>query len=212
MEFLGVPNPIVVLTWIQNTEKVFRVSYVVNEEKANYAFAMLIGDDVVWWEATFEALNEYDQGSLSWEMSKTRLLGKYCPVDMRRTLEKEFLELKRGELTVNDYETQFNQKAQFAAKYISTEDDKIQLFMEGLWYEICDSVVNRDVLSFDKAVEYARKHEHDLEIRGATLSVLKHPRVDQTALVSSIPSAQFVRFDHGKQVLSHYTSRGRGRS
>ncbi|KAL7604659.1 hypothetical protein Lser_V15G18212 [Lactuca serriola] len=158
-EFSGVLNLIVVFTWIQNTEKVFRISHVINEDKANYASAMLIGEALVWWEATYEALNEYDQDNLSWEMFKTRLLGKYCPLYMRRRLEKEFLELKQRGMTVNDYETQFNQKTRFAAKYIPTKNDKIQLFMEGLRYEIRDFVVNQDVLSFDKVVEYARKRE-----------------------------------------------------
>ena len=92
---------------------------------------------------------------------------------------------------MNDYETKFNQKTRFVAKYIPTEDNKIQLFMEGLRYEINNFMVNRDVMSFDKAVEYAQKREHDLEIRGATLSISKHPRIDQTVHVSSIPSDQF---------------------
>ncbi|XP_052627736.1 uncharacterized protein LOC128134251 [Lactuca sativa] len=211
-KFSGVLNPIVVLTWIQDTKKVFCIPHVVNEDKANYAFAMLIGEALVWWEATFEAFNEYDQENLSWEMFKTHLLGNYCPLNTRRRFEKEFLKLKQGEMTVNDYETQFNQKARFAAKYIPTGDDKIQLFMEGLRYEIHDFVVNRDVLSFDKAIEYARRHEHDLEIRGATLSVPKHPRIDRTVPVSSIPPAQSIRTDPGKQVQSHNTSHGCGRS
>ena len=101
-EFSSVLNPIVVLTWIPNTEKVFRISHVVSEDKANYASTMFIGEALVWWEATFEALNEYDQDNLSWEMFKTRLLGKYCPLDMRRRLEKEYLELKQGGMIVND--------------------------------------------------------------------------------------------------------------
>ncbi|KAL7592625.1 uncharacterized protein LOC111893563 [Lactuca sativa] len=208
IEFLGVLDPIVVLTWIQNTEKVFRISHVVNEDKANYASAMLIGEALVWWEATFEALNEYDQENLSWEMFKIRFLGKYCPLDMRRRLEKEFLKLKQGGMTVTEYETQFNQRARFVAKYIPTEDDKSQLFMEGLRYEIRDFVINRDIISFDKAVEYARKREHDLEIRGVTLSVPKHPRVDRTVSVSTIPSAQS---DPSTKVHSQSAFRGRGR-
>ena len=107
-EFSGVLNPIIVLSWIQNTEKVLCISHVDNEDKANYASAMLIGEALVWWEATYEALNGFDQENLAWEMFKTRLLEKYCPLDMRRRLEKEFLELKQGGMTVNEYETQFN--------------------------------------------------------------------------------------------------------
>ncbi|XP_023748405.1 uncharacterized protein LOC111896670 [Lactuca sativa] len=129
----GGPQPDEVNT--PNTKKVFRISHVINEDKVNYASTMFTGEALVWWEATFEALKEYDQKNLSWGMFKARLLEKYCPIDMRRRLEKEFLELKQGGMIVNEYETQFNQKAQFATKYIPTGDDKIQLFMEGLRYE-----------------------------------------------------------------------------
>ena len=76
-ELSGVFNPIIVLTWIQIIEKVFRILHVVNEDKANYASAMLIGEALVWCEETFEALNEYDQENISSEMFKTHLLGNY---------------------------------------------------------------------------------------------------------------------------------------
>lgn len=59
-EFSGVLNLIVVLTWIQKTEKVFCVSDVDNEDNAIYASAMLIGEALDWWEATYEALNGFD--------------------------------------------------------------------------------------------------------------------------------------------------------
>ena len=65
--------------------------------------------------------------------------------------------------------------------------------MEGLQYEICDFLINRNIMSFDKTNVYTRKHEHELEIHGAILSVLKHPHVDQNLFVFSISSARFIR-------------------
>ena len=59
--------------------------------------------------------------------------------------------------------------------------------MEGLQYEIRDLVINRNILLFNKIDVHVRKHE--LEIGGAILSVPKHPRVNQTLFVCSIPSA-----------------------
>ena len=44
---------------------------------------------------------------------------------MRRRLEKEFMELKQGGITVNEYETQFNQKVRFAAKYMMGYEQNI---------------------------------------------------------------------------------------
>ncbi|XP_052625944.1 uncharacterized protein LOC128132964 [Lactuca sativa] len=118
---------------------------------------------------------------------------------MRRKLEKEFFELKQGGMTVNEYETQFNQRERFATEYIPTEDEKIQLFMERLRHEIHDFIVNLDILSFDKVVDYARRREYDLEIRGSTLTIPKHPRTERTVLVPSIPPAQFVRSEPNKR-------------
>ena len=46
------------------------------EDKAIYASAMLIGEALVWWESTYEALNGYDQENLSWELFKIRVLEK----------------------------------------------------------------------------------------------------------------------------------------
>ncbi|XP_023763326.1 uncharacterized protein LOC111911812 [Lactuca sativa] len=165
-------------------------------DKANYASTMLVGEALVWWEATYEALNEYDQENLSWEMFKTRLLEKYCSLDMRRRLEKEFLELKQEGMTVNEYETQFNQRARFATKYILTEDDKIQLFLDGLRYEIRDFVANQDVLSFDKA-------ESMLE---------SHPRIDQTVSVTFIPPTRSIQSDSNTREQSQSSIHGRDRS
>ncbi|KAJ9553074.1 hypothetical protein OSB04_017119 [Centaurea solstitialis] len=71
-EFNGLSDPVIVVQWIQNTEKVFRISRVLNEDKVNYASAMLTDRALTWWDATFESLTENERESLSWESFKTR--------------------------------------------------------------------------------------------------------------------------------------------
>ena len=100
-----------------------------------------------------------ERDDMSFEAFKKIFLDQYCPKDMRRRLEKEFLEIKQGSMTVSEYEKVFNEKAQFASKYIPTEEEKIDIFVEGLRYEIKDFVTVREITSFAKAVEYARKRE-----------------------------------------------------
>ncbi|KAL7605619.1 hypothetical protein Lser_V15G17082 [Lactuca serriola] len=69
--------------------------------------------------------------------------------------------------------------------------------MEGLRHEIHDFVANREVLSFDKAVEYARRREHNLEIHGGAFTIPKHPRTERTVPVPSFLPAQSVRTEPG---------------
>src|SRR3954471_8003825 len=110
---------------------------------------------------------------------------------MRRRLEKEFLDIKQGDLSVSEYETLFNEKAQFASKYIPTEEEKVDIFVEGLRYEIKDFVNVRPISSFNDAVEFARKREHELNLRGALAPISKRTRTDVSEPAPSSKSRRF---------------------
>ncbi|XP_024990613.1 uncharacterized protein LOC112524903 [Cynara cardunculus var. scolymus] len=163
-EFTGLSDPVTTVQWIQNTEKVFRISRVLNEDKVNFASAMLTKRALTWWDATFESLTKDERKSLTWKSFKTRFFEQFCQIDLQRRLEKEFLELKQGNMSVIEYETQFNRKARFALRFLSSEHERIEHFVNGLRREIREFVANRDIPSFNKAVEYARRREHDLTI------------------------------------------------
>ncbi|KAJ9546759.1 hypothetical protein OSB04_019302 [Centaurea solstitialis] len=179
-EFNGLSDPVIAVQWIQNTEKVFRISRVLNEDKVNYASAMLTERALTWWDATFESLTENERESLSWESFKTRFFQQFCPIDLQRRLEKEFLELKQGNMSMIEYETQFNRKARFALRFLSSEHVRIEHFVDGLRREIREFVSNRDIPSFNKAVEYARRREYDLTILDEPNSEPKKQRAERT--------------------------------
>ncbi|KAJ9557756.1 hypothetical protein OSB04_012370 [Centaurea solstitialis] len=189
-EFNGLSDPVIAVQWIQNTEKVFRISRVLNEDKVNYASAMLTERALTWWDATFESLTENEQESLSWESFKTRFFEQFCPIDLQRRLEKEFLELKQGNMSVIEYETQFNRKARFALRFLSSEHERTEHFVDGLRPEIREFVSNRDIPSFNKAVEYARRREHDLTILDEPNSEPKKQRAERTF---SVPTQRHSR-------------------
>ncbi|KAJ9544983.1 LOW QUALITY PROTEIN: hypothetical protein OSB04_024690 [Centaurea solstitialis] len=130
-----------------------------------------------WWDTTFESLTENERESLSWESFKTRFFEQFCPIDL---LEKEFLELKQGNMSMIEYETQFNRKARFALRFLSSEHERIEHFVDGLRREIREFVSNRDIPSFNKAVEYARRREHDLTILDEPNSEPKKQRAERT--------------------------------
>ncbi|XP_024963862.1 uncharacterized protein LOC112504142 [Cynara cardunculus var. scolymus] len=119
---------------------------------------------LTWWDATFESLTEDERESLTWESFKTRFFEQFCPIDLQRMFEKEFLELKQGNMSVIEYETQFNRKARFALRFLSSKHERIEHFVDGLRREIREFVANRDIPSFNKVVEYVRRREHDLTI------------------------------------------------
>jgi hypothetical protein len=190
-EFEGVTDPVVAMLWVENTEKVFRISRVASEDKTVYASSMLTKHALTWWNNTYKALGEDERDNMPWEAFKARFMEKFCPKDMVRRLEKEFLEIKQNDMSVSEYETLFNEKAQFASKYIPTEEEKVERFVEGLRYEIKDFVNVRPISNFNDAVEFARKREHELNLRGALAPITKRTRSDVSEPVPSSKSRRF---------------------
>ena len=81
----------------------------------------------------------------TWEEFQVLFFEQYCPDDLKQKLEKEFLELKQGFMSVIEYETEFNRKLQFAQRFVPSEKDKINHFVNGLRRNIREFVTNRDV-------------------------------------------------------------------
>ncbi|KAJ9537587.1 hypothetical protein OSB04_030320 [Centaurea solstitialis] len=209
-EFFGKVDPLEALEWIRNTEKVFRITRVLDDDKVNFATALFKSRALTWWNATFAALGETEKESMSWESFKTRFNKQYCPPDLQKRLEKEFLELNQGNRSVVDYETEFNHKAQFATRFLTTEQERIDHFIDGLRPEIRDVVANRDISEFEKAVESARRREHDLNRSDRNLAPpAKRPRVEG---VTSAPTQQFTRNFNPRYTQSQARSRPQSQS
>ncbi|XP_024971936.1 uncharacterized protein LOC112510818 [Cynara cardunculus var. scolymus] len=119
-------------------------------------------------------ITEFDVGRI-----QKRFFEQYCPIDLQRRLEKEFLDLKQGKMTILDYETEFNKKARFVQRFLSSEQDKIEHFIGGLRKEIRSVVVTRDVSSFSKIVEYVQYCEYELSIPDDNESMSKRPQTER---------------------------------
>ncbi|KAJ9552806.1 hypothetical protein OSB04_016851 [Centaurea solstitialis] len=100
------------------------------------------------------------------------------------------------------------ERVQFAQRFVPSEKDKINHFVTGLRRNIRDFLTNRDISSFTKAVEYARKREHDLSLPDDSDVPEKRTRVEKTF---STPTSKSSRFFTPRRAQSqntpHTTSR-----
>ncbi|XP_024964672.1 uncharacterized protein LOC112504948 [Cynara cardunculus var. scolymus] len=204
IEYAGQSDLEMAMQWIQNTEKVFRITEVLDSDKVKYASAMLIERALVWWNATYESLDATTRNSLTWDEFQKKFFEQYCPVDLQRRLEKDLLDLKQGKMTILDYETEFNKKERFAQRFLSSEQDKIEHFIGGLRKEIRSFVVSRDGSSFSKIVEYARCCEYELSIPDKNEPMSKRPRTER---MMSTPTQRFSRFSNQRRIQSQSTPR-----
>ncbi|KAL2250048.1 UNVERIFIED_CONTAM: hypothetical protein Sindi_2478500 [Sesamum indicum] len=98
--FTGTTDPAEGEEWLRNMERVFDIIECTFEQKLRYAVSLLEKDALDWWEIV--------QGS------KNRL------VNLTNRKKVEFLELKKNDLSVAEYELQFLEAA-LRAKEISVE-------------------------------------------------------------------------------------------
>jgi hypothetical protein len=69
--------------------------------------------------------------------------------------KKEFTNLRRGSMTVNEYLNSFIQSSRYATEDIDTDEKKHDMFLEGLNDDIQFQLLNTDYVDFQHMVDKA---------------------------------------------------------
>ncbi|XP_027337103.1 uncharacterized protein LOC113850756 [Abrus precatorius] len=102
--------------WIADIEKIFNAMGCREEHKVGYATCMLCGEVEDWWKYAGQTLPQ-EEGHITWEVFKTCFLGNYFPKDLQKQKAREFLELKQGDMSVEDYAAKFHELMKFWPHY-----------------------------------------------------------------------------------------------
>lgn len=131
-----------------------------NEIKVTYASYLLLGDAEYWWKGTRKMIEANNQ-DVTWEVFRTNFLDKYFPRSARTSKEQEFLLLKQGEMTIDEYAAKFESLSKpfrFFQDQID-EDWLCERFEGGLRFSIKESVLPLEISQFQPLVEKCRKIE-----------------------------------------------------
>ncbi|MDV3201157.1 MAG: hypothetical protein Q8877_03100, partial [Sweet potato little leaf phytoplasma] len=82
---------------------------------------MLTGEAEHWWDHQRRGYEMVNQ-EVTWELFKTRFLGKYFPENVRREKEIAFLRLVQGNLSVGEYATQFEDLIRYSGSYRDADE------------------------------------------------------------------------------------------
>ncbi|XP_050919628.1 uncharacterized protein LOC127137188 [Lathyrus oleraceus] len=88
---------------------------------------MFVKEAEYWWDDACQRL-EVVGTEITWNNFKTEFLEKYFPADVRRNKEIEFLELKQGKMTIEDYATKFKELSRFCLHYngVGAKDSRVR--------------------------------------------------------------------------------------
>jgi hypothetical protein len=143
--------------WLQLTECKFGLLHCFELQKTLFTTQQLYGSTSVWW-ATYTATLQ-DNHQVSWnEFCKVFRKHHISAGIIRRKL-LEFLHLKQGTDSVNEYIKKFNYLQQYGGYHVDTDERKANLFRNELSLQLQDCLVLLHDLSFDALVSAVIEQE-----------------------------------------------------
>ncbi|XP_073271482.1 uncharacterized protein [Primulina huaijiensis] len=158
LEFVGSPNPLIAMEWVKAVEAIFDYLHFDDKDRVSCAVFLLTKTARIWWEATKVTINVQ---TLKWNEFKDLFYDKYFPSDVKARKVKEFLELKQGTMSMNDYILMFEEGCLFVPFIARNDKDRAEHFMRGLRAGIQRDVRMSKANSYKEIVEKASMAEYD---------------------------------------------------
>ena len=139
VSFDGATNPMVALSWLNDTEKILdegmQCPY---EDRVRIAGFLLGGNARKWW--TYERTRKRH----TWAKFKAAFHTEFCPPAFVETKRLEFETLTQGSMTVSEYERRFRELSDFCPNLVADEVSKKRRFLDGLVETIALSLSGSD--------------------------------------------------------------------
>ncbi|KAL0550083.1 hypothetical protein IC582_014581 [Cucumis melo] len=121
--------------WLSSLETIFRYMKCPEDQKVQCAVFMLTDRDTAWWETTERMLGG-DVSQITWQQFKESFYAKFFSASLRDAKRQEFLNLEQGDMTVEQYDAEFDMLSRFAPEMIATEAARADKFVRGLRLDI----------------------------------------------------------------------------
>jgi hypothetical protein len=128
--FNSAPDPLQADDWLRAVERQLEIAQCDDRERVLYASGQLQGAALDWWESFRNGYPNANQ--ITWQVFRENFRSHHVPAGLMRLKRKEFLALKQGGMSVSEYRDKFTQLSRYAPHDIEEDQDKQELFMEGL--------------------------------------------------------------------------------
>ncbi|WRX25693.1 Retrotransposon gag domain - like 10 [Theobroma cacao] len=108
-----------------------------------------------WWSS----VKSRSPTSLTWTNFLREFDGQYYTYFHQKEKKREFLSLKQGNMTIEEYETCFNELILYIPKLVRLEQDQVNYLEEGLRNEIRERMIVTGKESYKKVVQMALRAE-----------------------------------------------------
>lgn len=130
----GQEDPRVLEDWIRAFDKLLDTIGCPVDQRVEAAVYYLQQEADIWWANNGQVLRQ--QPGFDWEAFKTAMRDRFYPEHVKASMYEEFLHLKQGNSSVQEYHAKFLELARFASKLVPDEVSKAEKFIRGLTFGI----------------------------------------------------------------------------
>ncbi|KAA0032432.1 gag-protease polyprotein [Cucumis melo var. makuwa] len=124
-------NPTKAQMWLTSIEKIFRYMKCPDNQKVQCVVFFLEDRCTAWWETTERMLGG-DVSRITLERFEERFYAKIFSANVKYAKQQEFLNLEQGDMTVEQYDTEFDKLSRFAPDVVKDEAARTEKFVRGL--------------------------------------------------------------------------------
>ncbi|XP_049358702.1 uncharacterized protein LOC125823361 [Solanum verrucosum] len=117
--------------FIDEVYKTLAIMGVTSREKAELAAYQLKDFTQIWYEQCKDA-RPVEAGPIEWETFKLAFLDRFFPWELREAKLEEFINLKQGNMSVNEYSLRFTLLSKYAPSLVASPRDLMNRFMTGV--------------------------------------------------------------------------------
>ena len=117
--------------WLAYVETIFWRMKCPNNQKVQYAVFFFMEKGIAWWE-TIKRMMSSDINQITQEQFKENFYAKFFSASLKDAKQQEFLELQQGDMTVEQYDLEFDMLFRFAPEMVATEAARADKFVRGL--------------------------------------------------------------------------------
>lgn len=141
------------MDWVKDVERQLEIAQCTDREKVLYGAGQLQGAAANWWDSYRFAHQAPD--TITWEQFKEVFQEFHVPAGLVKLKKKEFADLKQGSMSVCEYRDKFVALSRYSPKDVEKDQDKQDLFLEGLNDGLSYMMANVKYANFQEVVDRA---------------------------------------------------------
>ncbi|XP_070046768.1 uncharacterized protein [Nicotiana tomentosiformis] len=142
-------------------QQILPIMHATDTESAELASYRLRDVAVNWYE-TWEQARGPLAPLVGWREFYEAFLQQYLPIELRRGKQDRFLRLEQGNVSVWEYNMQFNSLAKYAPLVVAETSDRVHQFVGGLGPHLINECTTSS-LSLNMDITHIQAYEQSLE-------------------------------------------------